>query len=109
MRKGQDVSDNSTHMHALQFHVSSKKTTVPLSKQLRVTRLSQPSERYSLMRQLCLIFGLGARDAQLFYSSCGVKVLHSRLKMARMEPRSRDSLLSRDCGTRHQSETPATA
>lgn len=53
-------------------------------------RLSQASDRYLLTRQLCLIFGLGARDA-LFYS-CGVKVLHSGLKMARMELRSRDSL-----------------
>lgn len=33
-------------------------------------RLSQPSERYLLMRQLCLIFGLGARDALLLFLGC---------------------------------------
>jgi len=33
-------------------------------------RLSQPSKRYLLMQQLCLIFGLGARDALFLFQGC---------------------------------------
>lgn len=69
MEKGQDISDNSTasiHMYTLTHSDMSSENHL-FNEQ---PGPSHSPQRYLLMQQLCLIFGLGARNPQLLSLGC---------------------------------------